>query len=171
MINNYYVNEDEIIKSIRQSLIINSELDSKQILNAESVGGIDLVKYINEYQQESLSLSNLILLFNIDRDNDNLNMSEEDNGKIRSVESFSCLITIYGDDSSSLSNLLKLRLLSNGNREYLLDNHIHLIRISNITEMSEYINETYWNRQDFTIYFEVEKIYDRVIIPQKIEML
>ena len=67
---------DDIIRTIRSELIIQTGLVGSRILNATSVRGADLLKVLNEDEVAPFNLSDCFIIFEMleDFDNDKINV-------------------------------------------------------------------------------------------------
>lgn len=143
---------NEINKYIRQTLIAQSELDGSHILNALSAGGQDLIKDIGDSIYISYERKDCVILFELMDNNSstNLTMSEIDNS-ISSFSSYKVHITIYGNASMMMAQVLKARLESEKVRNDLYVKGIYLENVTNAISLNDFINETLWHRTDFDI--------------------
>lgn len=153
---------NDIDKIIRNLLIKQSGLDKTHILNAQSIRGPELVKYIEETKEKSPELSDLFIIFDNNFTNENLNFTEKENDKLRILGSFEIYVIIYGDNSNKLGSILKARLESSKCNYDLLRQGIHLTGVSRVNESTDFIKETIWPKVDFHIYFEFESKTDPI---------
>ena len=155
----YFKDFANIEITLRNMLIKQSELEEKRVLNGRSFRGIDLNKVITEDEEFSISLNDLFIIFNI-YNSDNLNFSEEiDENNIRLTSSFTLHVTIYGTNSIDLSQKLKARLSSLQVALELKKEGLYIKKVYDPTDVTEYINDTFWERYDL----EVDVIGERVI--------
>lgn len=146
-VNNVY----DIIKSMRFELIAQSGLDSKLVLNSLSVRGTDLKKYVSDDIFTSYSLSDNVILFEITPTQTSNDCSFKDDDACSIYVSYNFGLSIYGNSSDTLANIIKLRFESESVRLNLYRQGIYVDDISSVTALNEFINDTMWLRSDLTI--------------------
>lgn len=154
-----------IDKYIRQELIQQSGLIGERVLNAISVRGQDLSKLVDEKIYMSYNLYDCFIIFEvvIDSDStDNVSMTEEDES-ITDYSVFNVKVMIYGNKSNILSHRIKSRLLTEEIRQNLYEKGIHLIEISSIESVNDFINNTIWPRTDFDIKVGCRLNFEKII--------
>lgn len=145
-------NVHELTKILYTYLVKESELDNKKVLNALSVYGIDLVKYMEDLNiNSSLDLSDLMIIFELQSRNNSSDVAFEDNNGIYSYVSYTLHLTIYGNSSNQLAHILKNRFESEIVRNNLLNEGIHIENIDNPSDYNEFINKTMWIRSNLNI--------------------
>lgn len=163
----------DLDKHIRNELIEQSGLLAKRVLNAISVRGQDLSKLIDDNIYMSYNLSDCVIIFEvlIDSDSsDNVSLTEKDES-ITDYSAFNVKVIVYGNKSNILCHKIKSRFLSEEVRQSLWDNGIHLIEISNIESINEFINNTIWTRCDFDIKIACRLNFDKTISNKNFEEL
>lgn len=158
----YFKDIASLEKSLRKMLIKQSELDSNRVLNGRSFRGIELNKVISDEDEFSIDLNDLFILFDLYNDNE-LNYSENvDDNNIRLISSFTLHITIYGNNALDLAQKLKARLESEQVLLALQNENIHLKSVSSLSDIAEYINDTFWNRYDMEVRLEGERLISKI---------
>lgn len=154
----------ELDKIIRNVLIEQSELNSKRVLNALSVRGQNLSKFITENSYMSYNLSDIVIIFEISSNQSSKSnvVMEEDDDTITDYSSFYVKILIYGNKSSYIANKLKSRLLSRKVIDNLQYEGIHVETVSNPEPMREWLNETLWIRNDITMEISCRESFEKV---------
>lgn len=143
----------DIDKIIGNMLVKQSTLARDNILNVDSIRGVDLSKFITDKVKLSYDLSDLVILFEVKGvDNENVNVSETmSNDLILESSSFEIQLTIYGNQSLHLAKILKARIESEKVRNDLLAEGLYLINIESIQSFNEFMNETVWPRADIIL--------------------
>ena len=146
---------NELTKIFVNELIIQSELDKRDVHNGESKHGNDLGRISNDgtklipYKKDDL-----FLVFEIgEMSNSNIMTEEQEDGTIDQFFSNTCHIVVYGTNSVNLAQKLKARFHSENVILKLLNKGVHITDITVIKEANEYINSVYWTRRDLTIEF------------------
>lgn len=154
----------EIDRIIRNILIEQSELESNRVLNATSVRGQDLSKLFKDKIYKSYELDDLVILFEtVFRPNSNNNVvMEEEDTTITNYSAYYVKVLVYGNKSPYLINKLRSRLLSSTVSDKLYDSGILLEKVSNPEPMREWINETLWIRNDFTLEISCRESFEKV---------
>lgn len=143
---------DDINKILRNELIKQSQIDGKNILNSLSEYGEDLDKLIEKSIYNSYEKSNIVILFELLDNNQGTNVSyTNDDNDIIYYKSYSFYIMIYGDNSSSLSNIIASRMRTEKVRIDLLSNGLHIEEVTNPHIINEYKNQKMWIRNDINI--------------------
>lgn len=145
---------DELTASFRSLLVEVSQLDGKFVRNALSEYGTSLDKKTDKSIFESISNSDLLILFEINSDNtkEAYSMTESDD----SISYFIPIVgklTIYGKRSYSKSTDMIAKLRSSVYRQKFIDNGMYLDKVSKANTLYEFQNNSLWNRADFTISF------------------
>lgn len=163
-------NLHEIEKVIAAILVQQSELENDRIINGLSIRGPELSKYIQDKILHSYNINDSVIIFELIMDYDNtLNITEYDEKNIRSNIAAKIELTIYGNESINLANILKARLESEKVRNILLENEIYLSTISNISSLNEYENDTMWLRTNMTLNVIVELQVNEITKSDEIE--
>lgn len=158
----YYESVEALEKGLRNILIKQSEVGSDRVLNARTIRGVDLNKFLNEDTEESINTDDLFILFDLTNDSD-WNVSEEvDERTIRIGTSFKFHIILYGNKSIELSQILHARLESNPVSLALLNLGVQLLKVGEVNDMSEFINDNFWSRCDLTMTIYGEKLINKV---------
>lgn len=138
--------------SIRGQLVIQSELDASHVLSAESVRGTIMQKQKSKDIWESFTIDDTVIMYDLTESSTTDDMIEEtDDEELLTFMSYTYHITVYGENSHILARKLKARFLSEEVILALQKVGIHLQQISNIENGDEFINQTYWHRNDFDI--------------------
>ena len=160
---NYIQSIHDIEKIIGNVLYRQSKLNRKNIMNALSVRGSDLSKFITDTVKQSYELSDLAMLFEVTVDeSENSNFTEQLDDRIIQSNAYLVSVYIYGNESMTLAKQLKARLESEIIRSDLQKNDICLSNVSNIASYNEYINDTMWLRADFSITLFAYMLVDNV---------
>ena len=143
---------DELNKLLRIELMKQSELDATKVLNALSLHGNDMSKYLSDSIYKSLEVSDTILFFELQSRSDikDVSMSESD-GSITYYKPFRMHCIMYGLKSSTTMAKLVARLRTELSRNSLYDKGVYLEKISDPLIFNEYINETMWLRNDIDV--------------------
>lgn len=161
-------NENTLITNFFNTLVIQSQLSQDHVLNVNSPTGIDLSKLLLDNIYVSYLRTNSVILFEFLRNSDNNNMSyTKENDDINKYTSYKVHIIIYGNTSSELANKLKPRLLSGKVIDDLYNKGIYIKEIGEIETINEFINNKYWNRNDFDIYLACRYEYTQVSVENK----
>lgn len=145
----------------RETLIKQSNVAAKNVINGLSVRGAKLADYITNNISMSYSLKNIAIIFEITLNNnieDNVSM-EEDDGSLTEYTGFTIKLTIYGSAAIEVSKLLKARLESEKCRNNLYDNGIYYDKISSLFESNDFINETMWIKVNMSIDFNSRLLF------------
>lgn len=145
-------NVNELNKILRNQLIKQSRLNSEQVLNALSIHGEDLDKLLEEQAYISIDRSDLLILFELQsrRNDSDVSMTNEDDS-VTMYRSFNFRVIIYGNDSSSLANVLVSRFRTEAVRNELHYNGVYLERVNEPDILNEYKNNTMWLRNDIVL--------------------
>lgn len=163
-------NLHDIEKIIANVLVKQSQLDNDRIINGLSVRGPELSKYIQTKVLKSYELTDSVIIFELVMDyNQDTNFTEYSNNSIRNTMAFHIELTVYGNESINLANILKARLESQKVRAILLEEGIYLSNISNIASLNEYINETMWLRSNMTLNLIAEMNIDEIDKSEDVE--
>lgn len=161
-------NENALTTAIFNTLVTQSELPSLQVLNVNSPDGVDLSKLTTDEIYVSYMLSDSVLLFELLRDNNEDNMTyTEENENIVKYSDYKVHITIYGNNSGTLSNKLKSRLLTCKVINDLYNLGVLIKEVGNIETINEFYNTKYWNRNDFDISLACKYEYTQVSVENK----
>lgn len=158
----------EIEKIIRNILIEQTNLPGTRILNGQSIRGQDLSKLVGEKIYKSYNLKDNVIIFNLTlRDSENVNFTDinpENKQSIIKMVGTTIKLTIYGNSSINLAQIIKSRLETENIRYKLLQEGLYIESIRNTFTTNEIINDTYWQRVDLNIELdcemEIEKITD-----------
>ena len=165
-----------MINSVEQTILIlrpiiaqQAEINSDDVINADSIRGPELTKIENGQKVPYQPYENVII-FELSEDNSFsvVETFEKDN-KVHSIDSYSLHLVIYGDDSRTISKKLKSRLLSQKTRSELSEQGISITSISQIEPSTEMINTTRYIRRDMTINFISELTFDLIDTYEEIE--
>ena len=154
----------ELEKIIRKYLITQSELNSKNVLNALDTYGQNLNKNINSSIFDSYSTSDTVILFELfTRDSSSdISYTNGVDGQISYYKGYELKLYIYGEKSSDVSNKIVARFRTQYIREHLLDDGVYLEKIEEPTKLNEFINNVMWIRNDVSILinckFEIPQI-------------
>lgn len=152
----------EIEKIIRNTLIEQTNLSGTRILNGQSIRGQDLSKLVGEKIYKSYNLKDNVIIFNLTlRDDQNVNFTdikEEENNVASVIKTVGTTIklTIYGNSSINLAQIIKARFETEKVRYDLLVQGLYIEKIRNTFTTNEIINDTYWQRVDLTIDIDCE---------------
>lgn len=167
-------NVEQIKKIIRQTLIFQSQLPEKFVRSSHSLYGTDLDKNVDYDIFNTISSSDLLVLFELMTADATSNMTErdrKDENFINYYQSFKIHIILYGDESLTFAHILKARLLTEEVREELQIQGIYLSNISNIEKIDEFKNGVVWMRNDFDIYVSCQFNFTPVMTNADIEKL
>lgn len=154
----------DIDKVIANILVKQSELDNSHILNGLSIRGPELVKYIEDSIEMSPDLSDTFLIFINSIDDNAVNFTEEveNSTTIRSTNTCSCHIYLYGSSSINVALKLKARLESEYVRLNMYENGVELRKVESPQATTELINNTMWSRADLEFSYYAEFIISPV---------
>ena len=151
--------------SMRGQLIIQSELSATHVLSAESVRGTVIQKQKSKNIWESFTTDDVVIMYSVNEhtSDDDLIEDNDDSNTSLMYASYVYHITVYGDDAYMTAKKVKARFLSEDVILALRKVGIHLQNISAIENGDEYINQTYWHRNDFDINVSVRFDYTKII--------
>ncbi len=161
---------DDINKVLRKYLISQSELPSKQVLNALSTYGENLSKILNNIST-SYKTSEAVMLFELSNRNSDSDVSFNENNNITYIKSYELNITIYGKDGADIANKTIARLRTERIRRLLYDEGIYIENIDEPGSFNEFKNNVLWPRNDFSINLSCEFSYSQVEQDKDIESI
>jgi hypothetical protein len=162
-------NIHDIEKIVGDMLVKQSKLDRSRIMNGLSPRGIDLSKFVTENVKLSYDLSDTAIIFEVKSvENENINLTEIDEDNIREDACFEVSVTIYGNESMRMGQLLKARFESEKVRYDLLMTGLYLVAVSSTTSMNEFVNNTIWPRTDLSLKIACEMTMKQVDTMQQI---
>ena len=150
---------NELNKILRQVLITQSELDEERVLNALSLYGTELDKYLSDSIYESVDQNDTTLLFSLEARNSTSDVSivnENEVDNITYYKAFKLSLIIYGDNSNDTGIKLAARFRSENVRTQLYDKGIYVEEVTDPTILNEFKNDTIWIRTDLDINIGVE---------------
>lgn len=147
----------ELEKILSSMLVKQSGLENSRIINALSIRGPELSKLIQETVELSYDLSDTVVIFEINlEENENINFTEKNDTNIREDVYAKVDLTIYGNQSTLLGKQLKARFETEKCRYDLQNQGVILMKVGSITSLNEFINNTVWPRCDLEIYVGCE---------------
>ena len=141
---------DEINKILRKEIIFQSELEERRVVNGYSIHGQDLVTQLNSYLQNSYDPKDSYIVYELHVDGD-YTTETDFSGVLTIAAKYKMHLYVYGNNSTTLSNVLVSRLETDECRLHLQNEGINLISISNISNGTDFINETLYPRTDLDI--------------------
>lgn len=164
-------NMQDIDKIIGNMLLKQSGLNRQNIVNGLSVRGPELSKFITETVKQSYDLTDVVIIFErmaLDESNTNIDETESDDS-IRESIAEKISINIYGNQSFAMAKTLKARFESEKVREDLLNSGIHLMQVTNVDTLNEFMNEMLWHRASFDLEIAYEISVNQIDLPYSIE--
>lgn len=164
-------NMQDIDKVIGNILLKQSGLNRQNIVNGLSVRGSELSKFITETVKQSYDLTDVVIIFErmaLDEGNTNIGETESDDS-IRESIAEKISINIYGNQSFAMAKTLKARFESEKVREDLLNSGIHLMQVTNVDTLNEFMNEMLWHRASFDLEIAYEISVNQIDLPYSIE--
>lgn len=163
-------NMQDVDKIIGNMLLKQSGLNRQNIVNGLSVHGPELSKFITETVKQSYDLTDVVIIFERMALNENdVNFDEAETDSIRESIAEKVSINIYGNQSFAMAKTLKARFESEKVREDLLDSGIHLMQVTNVDALNEFMNEVIWHRASFDLNIAYEISVNQIDLPYSIE--
>lgn len=149
------INYKEINILLRNTIIENSDIPEKKILNALTTRGTDLSETINNTQVYSFSANDVFLLFELlkDETKDNFVTRKDDNSMLV-ISSYKFHLMIYGNGSDDASKIIRAIFHQSSILNNLRDNGIFVTNISSGESINEFINNTLLLRNDLMLNLE-----------------
>lgn len=146
-------NLHELEKILRNVLAKQAQLNKNRVLNALSIRGQDLVKYLDSLISVSIDADDTLLIFELHTDdNENCVDDIEEDESITKYMSFKLSVIIYGNNSINLANILTSRLQTSKVLYDTKEQGVLITDVSTSLSINEIINESIWQRTDFDIY-------------------
>lgn len=165
-------NIHEVEKVIGNLLASEAGISNNRVLNALSVSGVDMSKFIEDNVLGSYDLDDVVIVFELKTRDSSANFSEEiSKTTIRQGIGLEMSVICYGNESMAVAANLRSRLLSNEISEVLNEKEIFINSISNQTSLNEFDNMRMWIRTDFTISIDVELEVKKLIVDEDFEKL
>ena len=155
---------DNVIRTLRKTIIDYVGIDSNRVLNALSVRGADLLKIINKTELNSYNLSDSFIVFELleDSDKEYFVMEENDNNMCY-ISNMHMDLKLYGKACHTISRKL---ITAFKNEKILMDLYVSGVYYKGITgpsSVNEFINNTLWPRCDMTIKVQTKTIVEKPI--------
>ena len=142
---------NEINKIMKKYLENESGLSNRNVRNALSTYGETLRKLLTDKKFNSYELTDLVILFDLHtRNNESDTSIINENKTIDVYKSYEFSITIYGNSSANLANILYARLNTDYVLSNLQDEGIYLESITLPTSINEFVNDVMWIRTDMS---------------------
>lgn len=150
---NVFGNINELNKYLRNMLITQSEVDPNKILNALSMYGAELDKFLEDSIYISVDQLDSVILFElINRDSDsNVSFNEYGDDKVTYYKCYTLRLIIYGNSSSDVANKIVARFRTEKVKEDLYENGIYLEEVTDPISLNEFKNNTMWLRNDVNL--------------------
>lgn len=142
---------EDIILLLRPLIALNAEMDLDDIINIDSIRGVELTKIENGKKVPYEPYETVIAFELVENNNIDINETYEKDNLVHSVSSYDINLVIYGDEARTISKKLRARILSEKVRGDLAEQGISLIDASSIEPTTEMINSVRYIRRDFTI--------------------
>lgn len=191
---------NDIIKILRNTIIIQSQLPAERVLNSLSLEGTELDKLLEESRYNSIEQEDTTILFELNstpQSNSNVSMEE---GDISTIKELTCGETIlcdnsllcgeehidraityyrmynlhlvlYGQDSSFTAVKLSSRMRSQEVKSNLYAKGIYIESVSNPESINEFKNDIMWLRNDVTINLGVKFLITQVYLTPEYEKI
>lgn len=148
---------DEAIKILRKVIAKILSMDIDNVLNGESVRGVELVKTLQE-QEVPLSNKDILVVFYNEPTNE-IDVVEN----CESCQSYSFHVIIYGAQCRKASQVLRANFYTEFIKDTLSENGVSILDVSTPTSTSEFINNTsYILRNDIVISYNCVVVNKRV---------
>lgn len=145
---------DEINKILRSALISLSGLKENRIVNGYTLHGQDLVEQVSKYCYKSYKPEDSYIVFELRPNRDNITEMDYD-GNLTINSSYTMHCYVYGNNSYGLVNMILAKLKTQDERLKLQIQGLYLQNNSsdddNITNGTDFINDTLYPRTDFDI--------------------
>lgn len=163
----------EVEKVIGNLLASEAGISNDRVLNALSVSGVDMSKFIEDNVLGSYDLDDVVIVFELKtREDSSANFSEEiSKTTIRQGIGLEMSVICYGNESMAVAANLRSRLVSDEILEFLNEKEIFINSISNQTSLNEFDNMRMWIRTDFTISIDVELEIKKLTVDEDFEKL
>lgn len=160
------ISYENIIRTLRNALITNTNVPATRIINATSVRGPDIFKLLNSTEAISPDLADAFIIFELteNQDNDNYGATSMDDNHMETIMSYDLNLKIYGNDCHILSQTILARFKSAEVALSVRDEGVWIYGISKPESLNEFINNTIWPRCDMKI-----KVMARFEIVKKIK--
>ncbi len=147
---------ENIIRTIRQTIITLLNISADRVLNADSVRGADLLKIISCSESTSFSLNDLFIVFRLkEYDNDSYYIIPEDDSSSSLIISYEFTMNIYGNACHEASQKLLTIFKEERTLVDLYEKGLYVHQVNKPRFMNEFINNTMWPRCDMSIVLEV----------------
>lgn len=157
----------QVVKLLRDEIIIQSELDSSRIGNGLSLYGDNLEKHLNSQQVESYEGSDCFIVFELKTRESSSDFSKTEKNQLTEMfyyRSYRMFLVMYGNDSPDISNNLTVRFRSEDVRDKLQNQGIYLEKVSDPYSTNDFKNGVMWMRNDIfidiTCKFTIKPVYD-----------
>lgn len=166
------INFEDIDVIIRNQLILQSQLDSNLVKNLASRYGADFSRNENDSIFDSIAPSEAVLFFMTEKKPTDVDVSmTNEDSTITQFSSYDIRVSIYGDDSVSISTKVVARFRTGKVRSTLYEKGIHLKSVEESGSLYEFKNEVAWLRSDFIIHIDCEHEIEQIVEDSFIENL
>ena len=142
---------EDIDKIIRATLISQSQIEPDYVRNSDTVFGQMLDAPLSDDVFESITHTDLLMLFELHSRESDSDMTETVDDKIVSYKAFKVHVIVYGDLSADCCSNVIARLRTQKVRSDLQSSAVYLERVSEMVELREFKASTVWTRHDFDI--------------------
>lgn len=165
---------DELNKIIRKNLIEQTQLKSKDVLNALTVYGTNMNQNTSNKIFESYNPTDSFIIFELKSrtSSSNVSFTEPTNtSTISYTKAYEMLVIVYGDYSQDVGNNIAARFRTENVREKLFEQGVNLEEVQEPTSFNEFVNDTMWFRTDVSINITCKFSINKITDDSEFEML